>query len=102
MNAPNALHDRMLAHNSLICLSENIHTVTFHQNYLVPLRHAAQSESAGANHQRYVYENSADFQALPSFGIIAAFRATDAVPFHSILPNYDYVRIFSYILRLSH
>lgn len=51
---------------------------------------------AGAHNQQYVYESSPGFQALPSFGIIAAFGATDAVPLHRILPNFDHVCATAY------
>ena len=42
---------------------------------------------------RYVYENSAAFCALPTFGVLTPYHGVlAALPLHRLLPNFDPVR----------
>ena len=46
---------------------------------------------AGARSLRHTYEGDPDFAALPTFAVMAALGATDAVPLGSFLPRYNHV-----------
>src|SRR5690606_33945402 len=36
-----------------------------------------------------VYENSQNFGAVPTFGVIPSFASMNAIPFNEILPNFN-------------
>ncbi|CAO3632127.1 unnamed protein product [Cunninghamella echinulata] len=38
---------------------------------------------------QWVYENSADFAALPTFGVIPSFLSMNSVPFGDVVPNFN-------------